>query len=191
MNSKIRVYLKDMDPTARYLRDVLSFYITGKMRSFLLKRHITKLEFFPSMQKNEKSLQISFQYYNLHAILEFGEAGYEYSVYTPNYSAKDFENSIIQQSYSADFSIESFLTAFMRLLNSDARLIKVRQVIEKGKLYKVISSICLGISLLIIVIPSVYVLITGNTIQFEPWFLDIILIPFIISQIFDFLSARN
>ena len=173
MSSKIQAYLKDTDPTGRYMRDVLGFYITGKMRSFLLKQHITKLEIFPSIRKGEGSLQINFQYYNLYVILDFDEAGYEYSVYTKNGSASDLENSIVQQSYSSDFSIESFLDAFMRLLNSDAHLIKTNRTIEKNKLYKCISSICLGFSILIILVPGVCGLITGNVLQFGRWYFGI------------------
>lgn len=191
MNSKIQAYLKGTDPTGRYMRDVLSFYTTGKMRSFLLKQHIIKPEFFPSIQKNEKSLHISFQYYNLYVILDFAEAGYEYSVYTKNCSVRDLENSIVQQSYSTDFSIEAFWDAFMRLLNCDARLIKTKRANEKKKRYKIISSICYLLTFLVIAIPSAYVLITRETIQGGPWFLVIILIPFIISQIFDFLSSKE
>lgn len=191
MNKKVLSYLNTMGENKTPLTYVFRFYASGEMKDVLLQQRVKKLEFFPSLQKSKESLQMSFQYYNLYAILEFSKTGYEYSVYTPNCSAKDFENNTIQQSYSTDFSIESFLVAFMRLLNSDPRLIKASQVIEKGKRYKVISSICLGISLLIIAIPSVYVLITGNTIQLGPWFLAVMLVPFVISQIFDFLSVRN
>ena len=191
MNSKIQAYLKDTDPTGRYMRDVLSFYITGQMRSYLLKQHIINLEFFASIKKKEKSLNISFRYYNLYVILDFTEAGYEYCIYTKNCSAGDLENSIVQQSYSTDFSIEAFWDTFMRVLNCDARLVRTKPANEKKKRYKIISSICRVLTFLAIAIPSAYVLITRETIQGGPWFLVIILIPFILSQIFSFLSSKE
>lgn len=183
MDSKILSYLKSTGKNGKYMRDVFSFYTTGKMQSILLKQHITKLEFFPSIRKDEGSLQINFQYYNLCVILEFDETGYEYSIYTQNCSADDLEKGIVARSYSTDFSIEEFLGTFTCLLKSDVRLIKTSKTIEKKKLYKIISSICFAFSFLIIAVPSMYVLISRNTIQAGPWFLVAMLVPFVVSQI--------
>ena len=191
MNSKIKDYLNGTEPTGMYLKNVLNFYDSGKMRSFLLKQHITKLEFFPSIRKCESSLQVNFQYYNLCVIMEFCETEFEYVIYTQYSSANDLQKSTVRSSYDSSFSIERFFDEFIYLLKSDARLIKTSRTSEKKKMYKTISSICLATSILIGVIPCVYAGITNDTIQLGPWFLVVMLIPFVISEIFDFLSIKK
>lgn len=173
------------------LTNVLAYYANGKFQALLLRQHVTKLEFFPSISKGEESLQISFQYYNLFVILEFDKKEYEYSIHTQNCSANQLEQSIVTKLYGTDFDVEVFFAAFFRLLKEDVRLIKSSQTIEKKKTYKMISSICFIITILIIAIPSVYVLITRDTIQLGPWFLAAVLVPFTVSEIFDFLAAKE
>ena len=191
MDSKIQAYLKGTDPTGMYMRKVLNFYASGKMRSILLKQHITELEFFPLIKKQGSSFQVNFQYYNLCVIMEFGESEFEYAVYTRNCSADELEQSIVTKLYGTDFAVEVFFAAFFRLLKEDVRLIKTNQTIEKKKLYKIISSICYAIMFLVLAVPSVYVLITRDTIQLDPWFLAAVLVPLIVSEIFDFLAAKE
>lgn len=191
MNSKIKDYINGTEPTGMYLRNVLNFYDSGKMRSFLLKQHITKLEFFPSIRKRESSFQVNFQYYNLCVIMEFCETEFEYVIYTQYSSANDLEKGVVKASYRSDFSVEEFFDTFLRLLKEDIRLIKSSQTIEKKKLYKIISSICYALTFFIIAVPSVYVLITQNTIQAGPWLGVAIFIPLVISQIFDFLASKE
>jgi hypothetical protein len=191
MNSKIQAYLKSTDSTGMYMRDVLSFYTSGNMRKVLLKQHITELEFFPSIQKQGSSFQVNFQYYNLCVIIEFGETEFEYVIYMRGSSANDLQKSAVRSSYDSSFSVKRFFDDFICLLKSDARLIKTSRTTEKKKKYKTISSICLVTSILIGVIPCVYAGITNDTIQFGPWFLVVMLVPFVISEIFDFLSIKK
>lgn len=191
MNSKIQAYLKSSDSVGMYMRDVLNFYTSGNMRNILLKQHITEVEFFPSIQKQGSSFQVNFQYYNLCVIIEFGETEFEYVIYMRGSSANDLEKSAVKLSYDSSFSVERFFDDFICLLKSDARLIKTRRTTKKKNKYKTISSICLVTSILIGVIPCVYAGITNDTIQLGPWFLVVMLIPFVISEIFDFLSRKK
>jgi hypothetical protein len=192
MNKKVLDYLKKTDENnATHLRNILRCYANGEIRDLLLKQNVTNLEFFPLIQKNRKSLQISFRYFNLCAMLEFGEAEYEYNIYLPNCSAEDLENSVVRKIYHEGFLLEAFFVDFMCLLNSDTRLMKVNPASDNRRTYKTIYRMCLGATLLIIVVLSAYVLITDNTIQLGAWFLCIILIPTIISLVFDYLSVRK
>ena len=171
--------------------NVINCYADGKMKNLLLKYGISKPEFFRGILNDEKPLQVSFHYYNLFVIVEFEKSGYEYSIYTPNCSAEDVENSIVRKTYATDFSVDVFFDNIMHLLNSDSRLVKATPANDKKKRYKTISRICFGITMMTIAVPAVYVLITDSTIQLGPWFLVPVLGPLIVSEVFDFLANKS
>ena len=91
-------------------------------------------------------------------------------------------------SYNAEF-IPKFFTLSPTFENYISAFSAVP--LAKYFLNTVIFTLVTTALMLVIAIPSAYVLITRETIQGGPWFLVIILIPFIISQIFDFLSSKE
>lgn len=189
MHSRVLNYLNKKNPTNyTQLDKILSFYANKKLEEVLLNMGVTKIEFFPSInKKNGNSIQIYFNYYNLSAILEFDEKCYDYCKYTPGCSAEELENCIVTSQYTNDFNIELFIKKFITTIEEDPRLVKSQNNnnIRNNKLYKKIAFISLLIPSLLVSILAIYTLVLDTSVQLNEWFSLFIIIPLIIWVIFD------
>ena len=195
MNKKVLDYLNGKEETNyTHLDKILSFYVRKEFKNLLSKNGATKIEFFSTVNKRGNAVQVCFNYYNMSAILEFKEEGYEYCKYKPGCSAEEMENKIIRGQYKDDFSVKSFVEEFIKLLDDDSELVKSETVYvkirKKKKMYSTIAFLTLVIPFLAISVLALYVFMTDAVIQVGYWAFLVIIVPLIICFIFDTKSKR-
>ena len=179
---------KDMS-TYTELDSVLSFYASGQFEETLLLSGATEIEFFPVIQKTEKSIQICFNYYNLSAFLEFKEDYYEFCVYLPKTSADEIERQVNRRQYENTFNVEQCIQSLMHVTKSDVRLKitakKCTEIVNKGRIYSIASVISFLIPFIIIAILAMYKELSGKEVAISSELTAILIIASVsISGIF-------
>lgn len=168
MKRKISEYL-DSKAESEYdeLDKIFQEYINGNIKAIADTKGFTKVEIFPEISKNTRSIQIYFRYYNFAGFIEFENDGYEYCLYVPDRKQTIFdEKNILKRIYSDTFSIDSLFDELYNQIINDKRLDKKDCLIKnkKYKKYKALSNISLLIPGLVILILGLYVIITDKSL---------------------------
>lgn len=179
--ANIKRYLRTKDKTEYTNLDRLfEMQLNGKLKSILKSKSFSNINLFLNTSKNNKSMQISFNYCNLGATCEFNDDGYDYGIYVLGCTAEEFERSIIKVAYEDDFNFELFVEFLSKQIENDNRLNPKKQNSSLMlKTIKIIRFFCFSIPCLFILISSLYVIIAKETLYLGPW-LVVVLCVFIL-----------
>lgn len=123
MSRKVAKYLQGRNEAEYSVLDkILKLYLDGNLEKFLSEYGFWRIEIFPSISKNDNSIQICFNYSCFSAILEFKESYFEYCKYLPGCSADELDESIVKEYYTEGFTFERFIERFSKELNNDERI---------------------------------------------------------------------
>lgn len=123
MKRKIIKYLKKKNQSEySELDKIFTKYLDGSLENLLCNLGFSNIEIFPQIRRRANYLQLNFWYRNLVVDLGFDEEDFDYCVYLPGISAKEFEQGFVKFKYNENFNIEDFFKKFQYELSCDKRL---------------------------------------------------------------------
>lgn len=175
------------------LDKIFLFYNNNEFYKILNYNGATNIEFYPTINSKEKSLQVYFNYYNMYAIMEFNEDSYDYCKYQRGCSEDEFNNSIISQNYDNKFDIKIFVEEFIKSIDTDEKCIKINITTpqRKKKLYTCISFLFLFFPFIIIGIIALLSYILKKDIKLNNWFILVFVVSIALWWIFSNKSEKD
>lgn len=194
INKVLEKYLNSKDKSNySNLDKVFLFYNNDDFYNILKYSGATKIEFFPVIKSDEKSLQVYFNYYNMSAIMEFDDDFYDYCKYPRGCSEDELNQSILRKNYSDKFDIKMFVEEFIKSIDNDERCIKMNKTTSSRnkKIYTLISFISLFLPFIIIGIIALLSYILKTDIKLNNWFILVFIVSIVLWWIFDDKAKKN
>ena len=188
MKKKALEYLKSKQDNNTFFDKVLYFYANEGLSNFLINNCATDIEISYSI-KEEKSLFVSFNYYNVFAVLYFKEEYYEYCVCKSGCSPQELEKNIIKKGYDDKFDIAIFIENFIKNIESNEMFEKIKNfndvIQSRKKLYSIISIVSFLSPWIILGIIALLSHIMNQEIIINAWFGLIIIASIVLGTIFE------
>ena len=190
MKRKIENYLKSKDKIEyNNLDRLFELYLSGDINNFLSK--YTGVEIYPIINKLGKTIQLNYHYHNICVIIDFFEDKYNVVIYHTSIREERLEKLFIDYEYPIDFCLEKLIKEIDDKIKTNPKLRETFLIEKKKKIYNLIASISLCLSMLICGSMALYCVITKSTIKTNMWFcIFFIVIPLIIWFIYDVKSKR-
>lgn len=190
MKRKIENYLNSKDKSEYSNLDrIFELYLSGDIKK-LLSKYI-RVGIYPTVNKLGKTIQLNYNYYNAHVIIDFFEDKYNVIVYHSGINADDLEKLSIDYEYTADFNLKKLIKEIDEQIKKHSKLKDTTLIEKKKKTYSLIAWISLCLPILICGSIALYCVITENSIKGNMWWLIfLIVIPLIVWFIFDVKSKR-
>ena len=190
MKRKIVNYLNSKDKSEYSNLDrIFELYLSGDIKKSLSK--YTGVEIYPTVNKLGKTIQLKYNYHNIHVIMDFFEDKYNVVVYHSGINADDLEKLYIDYEYPADFNLKKLIEEIDEQIKNHSKLKDTTLIEKKKKTYSLIAWISLCLSILICGSIALYCVITENRVKGNMWWvIFFIAIPLIVWLIFDVKSKR-
>ena len=190
MKRKIENYLNSKDKSEySNLERIFELYLSGDIKKLL--SNYTGVGIYPTVNKLGKTIQLKYNYHNIHVIMDFFEDKYNVAVYHSGINADDLEKLYIDYEYPADFNLKKLITEIDEQIKNHSKLKDTTLIEKKKKTYSLIAWISLCLSILICGSIALYCVITENTVKGNMWWvIFFIAIPLIVWLIFDVKSKR-
>lgn len=190
MRIKIKKYLNSKNKNEySNLDKIFELYLSGDIKKLLAK--YKGVMFYPSINKFGKTIQLNYNYNNICVIIDFFDDKYRVCLYHIGINSNDLEKSIIDYKYLNDFCLEQLIKEIDIKIKSHPKLKDTSLIEKKKKIYSSISWISLSLPIVEIVSISLYVVITKESVQVNPWLIiPLSVIAIIIWFVFDVKSKR-
>ena len=190
MKRKIENYLNSKDKSEYSNLDrIFELYLSGDIKKLLSKD--TGVGIYPTVNKLGKTIQLNYNYHNIHVIMDFFEDKYNVVVYHSGINADDLEKLYIDYEYPADFNLKKLFEEIDEQIKNHSKLKDTTLIEKKKKTYSLIAWISLCLSILICGSIALYCVITENSVKGNMWWvIFFIAIPLIVWLIFDVKSKR-
>lgn len=190
MKRKIENYLNSKDKSEyNNLDRIFELYLSGDIKKLLSK--YTGVGIYPTVNKLGKTIQLKYNYHNIHVIMDIFEDKYNVAVYHSGINADDLEKLYIDYEYPADFNLKKLIEEIDEQIKNHSKLKDTTLIEKKKKTYTLIAWISLCLSILICGSIALYCVITENSVKGNMWWvIFFIAIPLIFWLIFDVKSKR-
>ncbi len=177
MKIKIKNYLNSKNKNEySFLDKIFELYLSGDVKKLLAKYKDVMV--YPSINKFGKTIQLHYNYNNICVIIDFFDDKYSVCLYHIGINSNDLEKSIIDYKYLNDFCLEQLIKEIDIKIKNHPKLKDISLIEKKKKIYSSISWISLSLPIVEIVSISLYVAITKESVQFNPW---LIILPSVIA----------
>lgn len=168
------------------LDKILKQYIDGDIEKTLSKYNFSKIEIFVDILKKGNFMEIFLYYKNLTISIGITEDLIDYYLSDRQHIIR--HNTIC---FNEDFELNILIYNLYKEVTYCPQLIDASKVSKKTQITKKLSTIFLLIPISIIIIISIYVLFYKKTLDLNPWFLLLIIIPIIFWFVLDVKSKIN
>ena len=190
MKRKIEKYLKSKEKSVYSNLDrIFELYLSGDIKKLL--SNYAGIGIYPTINKLGKTIQLEYHYHNIYVTIDFFEDTYHTVVYYAGISVDDLEKLFIDSEYPADFNLEILVKEIDEKIKNHPKLKDTTFIEKKKKIYSLIAWISLCLPILICGSIGLYCVISENSVKGNMWWgIVFIVIPLIVSFIFDVKSKR-
>lgn len=178
---------------------IFELYLNGNVK--MLLSNYSGVGIYPAFNEFGRTIQLIYNYYNIHVIVNFLEDKYNVAIYNSSIEVEEIEKLFTEYDYRNDFSLEELINiididikshpSLMDKNRIDKMMSEAAPTIKKKNLYILISLISLCLPCVIGCSLALYYLITKNSIQLNKWFVIFFtLISIILWLVFDAKSKR-
>lgn len=120
---RIEKYLESKNESQyNFFDKILICYINGELEKTLEDYGFKNVNIYSKIGRKGNDLQIECCFHDLMVNIGFDDKNFDYIVYSPNISIQEFANSIIQNEYDHDFSVEKFIENLHDVIKKDRRI---------------------------------------------------------------------
>lgn len=190
MKGKIKKYLESKEKNKyNNLDRILEMYLTGEIKKLLSK--YAGVGIHTSFYKDNKTIQLNYNFNNIHVIIDFFEETYNVVIYPSGIVTDDLEKLSIDYDYHEKFDLRILLENIATKIKNHPKLKDTTLIQKKRKTYSIIALISLYLPIVINGSIALYCFTNDITIKGNfLWGIFFIIIPLIIWCIFDVKSKR-
>lgn len=190
MNRQVKNHLNSKcESEYNHLDRVFKLYLSGDIKRLLSKYEGVRI--CPAINKLGETIQLNYNYHNIHVIIDFFKDKYNVVVYHTDINTDDLENLSVDYDYQADFHLENLIEEIDEKIKNHPKLKDTTLIEKKKKIYTLIAWGSLFLSILICVGIGLYCVLTENSAKVNVWWgMFFIVIPLIVWFVFDVKSKK-
>lgn len=156
---------------------IFELYLNGNVKTLL--SNYSGVGIYPAFNELGRTIQLIYNYYNIHVIVNFLEDKYNVAIYNSSIEVEEIEKLFTEYDYQNDFSLEELISmididiknhpSLMDKNRIDKMMSEAAPTIKKKNLYILISLISLCLPCVILGSIALYCLITKNSVQLNKW----------------------
>lgn len=190
MKKRIEKYLSSKEIGAYTKLDyIFKMYLDGTLKRILA--NYSNVKIFPTLNKKYKTMSINYTFQNITTTIDFEEDKYRYIIYPSGTDFEELNKMFIDSNYTDDFVLDNLIEKLDCEIRNHKNLKNIKIEEDKRKKYSLISTLSMLIPVILICIIALYVIIFGNEIKLNCWWLIVlVIIPLIIWIIFSIKSKK-